>query len=464
MRKVLTAIFVSFLFFLTLSFSPKAAYATVCPQLLTVDQPTLAADFNSTITISTSENCFSTAVEYIVSIHPQSQDGNTALWSNFAISRTTPSDEKTIQINVNLFAGSKGKQNPGTWIVKICSPGEISKCGLDPTNLSSTLVGIASVTVSPFSITPPPPRADQPKIFPLPLQCVYQVGSPLKVIVDNAIPGKKYLWWWYGDTPGANFTPSSTTTSFSIDIPSTDTTKAGVRVLCVEVDYPFVIPGCSPGAQNTILFTFTTAPPTGDKSCKPYVPPTPIPPFNPTKCDAADTACNTCVGADPAKPQGIPTAVGCIPTNLAGFVGRIFGIILGLAGGVALLLIIYSGYRMATEGSNPESLQGARETLTSAIVGLLFIIFSFVILEVIGVDILRLPQFGRETVNTPGGEVVKDCFDVRYAIKNIKECGNDTLTLACRGLRNDIEDIYDRNQTPTNQQLDLEKQCKDKGF
>ena len=42
-----------------------------------------------------------------------------------------------------------------------------------------------------------------------------------------------------------------------------------------------------------------------------------------------------------------------------------------------------------------EKLAGARETLTSAIVGLLFIVLSIVILEIIGVDILRIPGFSR---------------------------------------------------------------------
>ncbi len=68
-------------------------------------------------------------------------------------------------------------------------------------------------------------------------------------------------------------------------------------------------------------------------------------------------------------------------------------VILGLAGGIALLLIIYSGYKLMTSQGNPEAIQGARETLPSAIVGLLFIIFSMVILQVIGAGILGIPGF-----------------------------------------------------------------------
>lgn len=82
-----------------------------------------------------------------------------------------------------------------------------------------------------------------------------------------------------------------------------------------------------------------------------------------------------------------------IPTSFAGFASTIFGIILSLGGGIALILIIISGYRIMASQGNPESLQQAKEQLTAAIVGLLFVIFSLVFLEVIGVNILNLPGF-----------------------------------------------------------------------
>lgn len=89
------------------------------------------------------------------------------------------------------------------------------------------------------------------------------------------------------------------------------------------------------------------------------------------------------------------TAIGPIDTGPNEFVKQLFGVLLGISGGVALLLILYSGYRIMASRGDPEKLQGAKETLTSAIVGLLFIIFSLVILEIVGVDILRIPTLGR---------------------------------------------------------------------
>jgi hypothetical protein len=84
------------------------------------------------------------------------------------------------------------------------------------------------------------------------------------------------------------------------------------------------------------------------------------------------------------------TAIGSIGTDPTTLVKAIYTAVLSIAGGIALLLIMLSGYRMTTSQGNPEALQNAREQLTAAIVGLLFIILSFTILRFIGVDLLGL--------------------------------------------------------------------------
>ncbi|MBU2632235.1 pilin [Patescibacteria group bacterium] len=82
-----------------------------------------------------------------------------------------------------------------------------------------------------------------------------------------------------------------------------------------------------------------------------------------------------------------------IETNAAGFTKSMFQIVLSLSGGLALILILIAGYQLIIARGNAEKIQQAKDRLTSAIVGLLFIIFSLVILEVIGVDILKIPGF-----------------------------------------------------------------------
>lgn len=93
--------------------------------------------------------------------------------------------------------------------------------------------------------------------------------------------------------------------------------------------------------------------------------------------------------------QAIATPIGELSTDPAQFIPTLFRILLSLSGGIALLLIIFSGYQLMTSRGNPEVVKAARERLTSAFVGLLFLIFSLVILQVIGVDILNLPGFGK---------------------------------------------------------------------
>jgi hypothetical protein len=90
----------------------------------------------------------------------------------------------------------------------------------------------------------------------------------------------------------------------------------------------------------------------------------------------------------------IRTAVGIIPTKANDFTRWILGFALSIAGGIVVLVIIIAGYKLMTSQGDPEKVKNAREQLSAAIVGLLFIIFSLVILEFITRDVLGLPGFG----------------------------------------------------------------------
>lgn len=100
------------------------------------------------------------------------------------------------------------------------------------------------------------------------------------------------------------------------------------------------------------------------------------------------TACLRCVDK-----KAIWTGFGCFRTDVGGFIQDFVKIIVGAAGGIALMCIIYSAYLIQFSRGNPERLKKAREYLTSCIMGLLLIIFSIFILRLIGVDILRIPGF-----------------------------------------------------------------------
>jgi len=67
---------------------------------------------------------------------------------------------------------------------------------------------------------------------------------------------------------------------------------------------------------------------------------------------------------------------------------------LGLSGGVVLLSILAGAFMLITSAGEPKQVQEAQEMITAAIIGLLFIIFSILILQFVGVSILHIPGFG----------------------------------------------------------------------
>lgn len=97
----------------------------------------------------------------------------------------------------------------------------------------------------------------------------------------------------------------------------------------------------------------------------------------------------------------INTAIGCIDfQDTNGFVGQIFKFAVGIGGGIAFLLIVYAGFTIMTSTGNPERLKDGQDLLTSAISGLILLIFAVFVLKVIGVDILGLGKFGFGTSNS----------------------------------------------------------------
>ena len=108
---------------------------------------------------------------------------------------------------------------------------------------------------------------------------------------------------------------------------------------------------------------------------------------------AADkTACNDCMGSKDNTSTW--TAIGCIPTDPNQVLKEILGLGMGAAGGIAFLLILFGGLQIMTSAGNPEQLNGGRELVSSAVTGLLIIIFSIFLLRFIGVNIIGIPGFG----------------------------------------------------------------------
>jgi len=85
------------------------------------------------------------------------------------------------------------------------------------------------------------------------------------------------------------------------------------------------------------------------------------------------------------------TALGCVPYTIGGFSTWLLQILFGIAGGIAFLLMIYGFILIATSSGDEKKVQGAKETITSAITGLLVSIFALFLFRLIAVNILKIP-------------------------------------------------------------------------
>lgn len=90
------------------------------------------------------------------------------------------------------------------------------------------------------------------------------------------------------------------------------------------------------------------------------------------------------------SPQ-VKTALGCVPVRFEELVGWLLPFLFGIAGGISFLLMVYGFIVVATSSGDPKRVAGGRETITSALMGLLTSIFALFILRLIAVDILKIP-------------------------------------------------------------------------
>ena len=155
--------------------------------------------------------------------------------------------------------------------------------------------------------------------------------------------------------------------------PGTNTCKVGTTLSCgssCTAAEAYRCPASCPCTQT---------PPYAGMFCG--VPATPTPPGPPGP--GPDDSCN--------GGTGIKTGLGCIPTDPTGLVEKILQIAIGVASGIAMLLLIAGAFKVLTSSGDPKAVMDGKETITSAIAGLLLILLSVAILNIIGIQILGIP-------------------------------------------------------------------------
>lgn len=109
------------------------------------------------------------------------------------------------------------------------------------------------------------------------------------------------------------------------------------------------------------------------------------------KAWAVDEFCeSTGHGAGSASPQ-VNTALGCVPVKVDEFVEWFLPYLFGIAGGISFLLMVSGFIEMASSGGDPKKVEGAKEKVTAAIMGLIVSIFALFLLKLIAIDILNIP-------------------------------------------------------------------------
>jgi hypothetical protein len=94
-------------------------------------------------------------------------------------------------------------------------------------------------------------------------------------------------------------------------------------------------------------------------------------------------------------PEEVKTVKEVTSLVLAPRVNEILAYAMGIGGVVAFILIIVGAFQIILSAGNPDRVKAGKEMITSALAGLFLIIFSVLILRIIGWDILQIPGFGQ---------------------------------------------------------------------
>lgn len=75
-------------------------------------------------------------------------------------------------------------------------------------------------------------------------------------------------------------------------------------------------------------------------------------------------------------------------TSFAGILGAVYGLLFPIGIGVGVVFIIIAAYKFIVSEGNPQKVSEAKEDLTAAIIGIVFIMLSLVLLRIIMNNIL----------------------------------------------------------------------------
>ncbi|MDP2664164.1 MAG: hypothetical protein Q8P08_01880 [bacterium] len=85
---------------------------------------------------------------------------------------------------------------------------------------------------------------------------------------------------------------------------------------------------------------------------------------------------------------------GSLVATLPQLVQYFFNFAIAIGGIAAFAMLVLGGFRFLTSAGNPTSQKDAKDIITSAVIGLLLLLSSYLLLQVINPDILTLKDIG----------------------------------------------------------------------
>ncbi|MBP9670072.1 hypothetical protein KBD75_01575, partial [Candidatus Woesebacteria bacterium] len=89
----------------------------------------------------------------------------------------------------------------------------------------------------------------------------------------------------------------------------------------------------------------------------------------------------------------LSTALGCLPYTKDALISTVLGFLIGISGAIALVTMLIATVQIMTAAGDTKKIQSGRDLFSSAIAGLLFLIFAVSLLRLIAGDIIKLPGF-----------------------------------------------------------------------
>src|SRR3989344_9442372 len=88
--------------------------------------------------------------------------------------------------------------------------------------------------------------------------------------------------------------------------------------------------------------------------------------------------------------ESLPNLTGEETTSLGGYLSNIYALGIGLAGVLAVLMIVIGGLQYIGSGMSPSGKNDARDRITNAVLGLLLALLSWLILNTIDPNLVSL--------------------------------------------------------------------------